>query len=644
MNKLYPLICLCLLTTYTNAQTKPTQAFGKVDIADLELKSCDFEKDANAEVLFDKKNVTGRYDFSIEMICHKRIKIFNTNGKSEADIHLSFLSRNNVERITNIQAQTINLVNGKVEITTLDKSLIYKKALDKYTSEITFTFPNVKEGSIIEYKYTWFTTNPSNFPNWYFQETIPVKYAELNTETPHFIEYRKIARTHSEATQHTTKYEGGADFEKFVYENIASIPNESFISSFLDNFECVVYQLVAVDFRGGNVITFSETWEKVGGILADDEAFGGQLRRKLDGEDIIVKKAKALGTEDEKIAYIFNEVKNVMKWNDVNRWYTNDGTVKAWANKTGNSTEINIILYHLLNQAGVANVYPMVVSTRDHGKIIPLYTSLAQFNRTVVLVMGSNERSYVLDASNKFNVYSETPAELLNSSGLYIDKQKGVFDIIFLKNEEPTMHSVYVTADIKPSGKIEGTASINSTGYDRINALSRYKTDGEKKYIDYLRDNDNNLKISSIKFENMEVDTLPLVQQVNFSLDLAGSDDNYIYLNPNILSSLKNNPFLNTNRLTNVDFAYQKVYSIVGVYKLPAGYKIDSTPKNGAIVMPDETMAFKRSIVEQDGSIMVRYVISYKKPIYAKESYADFHGFHKKMHEMLNEQIILKKL
>ena len=33
------------------------QAFGKVDKADLEMKACDFEKDANAEVLFDKGEV-----------------------------------------------------------------------------------------------------------------------------------------------------------------------------------------------------------------------------------------------------------------------------------------------------------------------------------------------------------------------------------------------------------------------------------------------------------------------------------------------------------------------------------------------------------------------------------------------------------
>ena len=81
---------------------------------------------------------------------------------------------------------------------------------------------------------------------------------------------------------------------------------------------------------------------------------------------------------------------------------------------------------------------------------------------------------------------------------------------------------------------MNGSVQVNSFSYDRIDAIEKYKTDGEKKYIDYLRNDDNNLKISSIKFENMEVDTLPLTQNFEFKLDLTGSDENYIYFNPNL--------------------------------------------------------------------------------------------------------------
>ena len=76
---------------------------------------------------------------------------------------------------------------------------------------------------------------------------------------------------------------------------------------------------------------------------------------------------------------------------------------------------------------------------------------------------------------------------------------------------------------------------------------------------------------------------------------------------------------------------------------MPAGYKVDALPKSVTIVMPDKSVSFKRLVAEQDGNIIVRYSINYAKHEYLKDDYPDFHEFFKKMHEMLNEQIILKK-
>jgi hypothetical protein len=141
----------------------------------------------------------------------------------------------------------------------------------------------------------------------------------------------------------------------------------------------------------------------------------------------------------------------------------------------------------------------------------------------------------------------------------------------------------------------------------------------------------------------MDVDTLPLKQSINFNLDLTSSDNNYIYFNPILLSSFKTNPFLSTNRFTDIDFGYLNNYFIVGTYSIPQGYKVDALPKSVSMIMPDKSITFKRVAGEQDGKIMVRYIINYQKSMYFKENYPEFHEFCKKMYEMLNEQIVLKK-
>jgi hypothetical protein len=55
-------------------------------------------------------------------------------------------------------------------------------------------------------------------------------------------------------------------------------------------------------------------------------------------------------TDDEKIAYIFAEVKNTMKWNERYEKYTEAGVNKAWEKKTGSSGEMNIMVCHLLKK------------------------------------------------------------------------------------------------------------------------------------------------------------------------------------------------------------------------------------------------------------------------------------------------------
>jgi len=189
-----------------------------------------------------------------------------------------------------------------------------------------------------------------------------------------------------------------------------------------------------------------------------------------------------------------------------------------------------------------------------------------------------------------------------------------------------------------------GTVQINSFSYDRMDDVERYKTDGEEKYIKALIDGDNNLKISSLKFDNMEVDTLPLTQNFQFNLDLVGSDENYIYFKPNLFASdFNNNDFLSEHRYSDIDFGYLTNDALNGIYKIPAGYKVDAMPKSVSMAMPDNSIVFKRLVAEQDGSILVRYSLSFKKSLFFKENYADFHDFYKKMNEMINEQIVLKK-
>jgi hypothetical protein len=633
-------LLLCLGVTLASAQTKPsTQPFGTVDIADLQSKNCDFEKDANAEVLFDSGNVYFDGNYHIVTEIHKRIKIFNDNGKDYANVRIEYFTGDRLEFLSRIQAETINLTNGKPEIIKVDKKQIFTEFVDKYRSAMVISFPNVKPGSIIEYKYTLTSNSIGDFPDWYFQTSIPTRYSQLTTSIPDIFYYKNLEDIHQPYAVKKTNNDGS--YTKALI-NVPSIPDEPFMSSLRDNCQRILFQLMTIRQVGQPLQMYSDSWTKVGETLMESDYFGGQLNHKVAGEEVLITKAKSLKSDDEKIAYLFNEVKNSMRWNEQYNKYSDDGTAKAWDKKVGNSGEINMILYHLLKKSGVS-VYPMITSTRKNGRVNPSYPNSYQFNSTVAFVPVDSTHFYVLDATNKYNIYNQIPANVLNSFGFYMSKERKTYDVLFLQNTKPVRQVVQINAEIKADGKMIGSAEVSNFGYNRVDAITRYKKDGEKKFIDYLRNDDNNLKIASIKFQDMDTDTLALTHKVEFELDLTGSDGNYIYFSPNILSSAKTNPFLSENRSTDIDFGYLSNYAINCIFKLPAGYKLDVLPKSISMTTPDKSIVFKRIAVEQDGTVAVRLYIDQKKSIYFKEDYADIHEFFKRMYEMLNEQIVLKK-
>jgi hypothetical protein len=223
------------------------------------------------------------------------------------------------------------------------------------------------------------------------------------------------------------------------------------------------------------------------------------------------------------------------------------------------------------------------------------------------------------------------------------DPDKKSYDIKIIKNEDPLKKIVLVNAQIKAGGKLEGFAHILSSGCNKTHNLQQYADLGDAKYKEELRNNDNNLKILSLQRENIETDTLPLNESINFQLDLASSDESYIYVNPTVFTSFTNNPFLSENRQAIIDFGNINSYSIKSFYKTPAGYKIESLPQGVSMSMPDTSISFKRIVGEQDGEIIIRYTIDYKRAIFTADEYPAIRDFYKKMYEMLNEQIVLKK-
>src|SRR6188508_3511891 len=143
----------------SQAQDKSPVKFGKISAEDFKTSVYSVDSNAAGVIIADIGNstITGNSKgwFSIEFRHFKRIHILKKSSYELADVQIPlYTDGHNEEELQNLKAYTYNLENGKIVETKLEKSGVFQDKLSKNQLIKKFTFPGIKEGSIIEYEYT----------------------------------------------------------------------------------------------------------------------------------------------------------------------------------------------------------------------------------------------------------------------------------------------------------------------------------------------------------------------------------------------------------------------------------------------------------------------------------------------------------
>lgn len=644
------LLLVTLAVTLTASAQKETPAFGKVDKADLEMKDCDFDKNAEAVVLFDvgevycKMNTDGNPAnfLRTEFTKHVRIKILNNKGLDHANIKIRYLSEKNVEDIRNLSAETINLDDaGNITYTKVEKDAIFHKTINKRYSEVIFTFPNVKAGSIIEYKYKDDAQEFHAVKNWYFQKSIPVKYSKYILDFP--VELIVEASPKGGLPINMTPQEkGNRSIKTFTMNNVPALRDEPFISCDEDYLQQVSPMLVAIDFPGSPRQSTVSTWPRIVKNLMEDEDFGTQLKKNIPRTSDLDAALATVKDTYQKMVIIHDYVRKNMQWNDTYGIWALDGVKAAWKDKKGTAGEINLILVNLLKDADIA-AHPVLVSTRDNGRVNTRVADYDQFDKVMAYVtIGDNV--YVLDATDKFTPPNLIPFDVVSTEGLVIEK----FDSFqwgwrtLWNPKQIFRNTTFVNGSIDDKGNITGSATVTSSEYSRYIRMQKLK-EGKEKFIEaWLNQDKKNIKIDSLSFENEGSDSLALIQHINFSQKASSSGD-YNYFVANLFSGLDKNPFIADERFSDIFFGANQQYMIIGNFALPEGFSFDELPKNLKMITPDTSVVFTRMASVNENALSVRYTLEFRHPYYLTEEYEYFREFYKKLFSLLNEQFVFKK-
>jgi len=619
--------------------------YGKVSKEDLLIKECSFDKDAEAYKMFEVGEMycsffpTASNPVETEFEHHVRIKIINTKGLKHADIRIPYLSRQGVQEIKSLTAQTYNLdAAGNISIVKVEKGVIYEKKLDARYSEKVFTFPDVKAGSIIEYKYK---IKGSGLRNWYFQKSIPVQLSRAIIDFPVEFQVQSIPYC-SLPYDRKDDDKGNRSIQKYTMLNVPALRDEPYISCDEDYLQRLEPELVAINIPGQQRYPLTTTWPRIIRGLMEDEDFGLQLKREIPRTADLDAALAQQKTDIDKMKTIYYYVRKNMEWNNYDNIWALDGVKAAWKDKKGTSGEINLILVNLLRDAGI-NAHPVLVSTRENGRVKTLNADLSQFDRVMAYVQVGGKK-YVMDATDKYTPYNIIPASVSFSEGLVISKPltfEWGWEALW-EQKQIYRNMAFVIAEIGKDDNIKGSATVSSSGYSRLDRIADLKAGKEKFVEKYFREPNPGVKIDSVAIENEDADTLELKQQFDFSMPLSTSGD-YKYFRLNMFSGFEKNVFVADTRSSDIFFGANQLYTVVGNYTIPENYEFDELPKSMKMIMPDTSIILTRVVSAKDTELSVRFTVEFRLPFYPVDSYPDFQEFYKQLFDLLNEQIIIKK-
>ncbi len=645
MKRIVILPMLLILAYAAIAQKQPElPSFGKVDKSELQMKECPFEKSAAAMVLFNKGESVfaihqGAYTGSVfsQTEHHMRIKIFNKKGFGRANVKIRYNSSDKEVAIKHLKAQTYNLdAAGNMVVSKVEKSAIYDKKIDNRLSEKTFAFPDVKEGSVIEYSYT---LDGEIEMAWYFQDDIPVQTSMFVVDMAPEYEISMTPNV-SLPLSKTSSTRGSNNVTTYVMQNIPALDNEPYMSSVYDYLQRMEIRPVATNFQGDIRRSLLRSWPGIVKELMEDEDFGLQLKKNIPRTSELDAQLKTLSDPYQKMTAIHDYVRHNMEWDNYYSIWALDGVKSAWKSKKGNTGEINIIMINLMRDADL-EAHPLLVSTRDNGIINTGVPGFGQFNKVLAYVEIGNKK-YVLDATDKVTPAYLVPIEVSASEGLVIEKLstfewgwRPLWD-----GQHADYTNVFFSGEITDNHLINCGAEITSYDYAKVKIAPTVKLGKEamKSNLTSVPD----VKVDSIEVLNATVDTLPLIEKFNFSMPATATGD-YHYFAINLFGGLEKNPFYADQRQTDIFFGVKRSYKINASIYLPEGYEMDEMPKNVKMITPDTGMVFTRMSFFKDGLLTVRVDLDFKSPIYEVGNYEEFKEFYKKLFGMLNERYVYKK-
>ncbi len=645
-------------------QSSPYVKFGKISAADLSRKTYPIDSGANAVVLSDigEASIDGNSKgwFSIRFKRHRVVHILNKNGYKEADVEISlYTNGTDEEKLDKLKAVTYNLEGGKVVESDLEKSAIFKEKISKNRMVRKFTFPNVKEGCIIEYEYTMLSDYIWNLDPWYFQGSVPVLWSEYTLRVPQFFSYAFLSRgyhplfindkkdgassfsvadTRTAGATERTNFNAGVTDYRWVMKDVPELKLEQYTSTLRNHITRIEFQLASQNYPL-SPRDYRNTWPGLMNDLLNSENFAKQISTANHWlSDDLKPITASLRSNEEKARGIFEYVRDQFICTDHSALFHETNLKEVLRLKKGSVSEVNLLLTAMLRYSGI-QAEPVIVSTTDHGYALEYYPMITAFNYVITRAIIDGKPVY-LDASHPRLGFGRLLPNCYNGHARVVNEEATP---VFLSADsvlEKKTTAMFLA--VTPKGW-SGSMSQSNGYYESYMIRERIREKGKEAFITQLeKDFGSDVKIEKFQADSLSRfdDPVKLVYEFNFD---HGKED-IIYLNPMFGERFRKNPFASANRFYPVEMPYTMDETVIFSMEVPDGYVVDELPKQVVAKFDDQESAyFEYRITQSSSTISMRCRVKVNRTLFLPEEYETLREFYNLIVNKENEQIVLKK-
>lgn len=624
---------------------KPDYRFGKVSEEELRMERYDRDPDAEAVVLCEEvrtyyligNQFTRMTDYFI------RIKVLKAEGKEYADVELPYVFQR--ENYANLDAVAYNLVDGKIVKTPLKKQYLFREQVGDEQWMLKFSIPEVREGTVIEYRYRMNSDFVTYIPSVVVQHDIPTVRMKATVEIPEYLRFNVNTKGYLSINMRENTIAGriaGTDVPYNVREittegrDIPALKKEPFVWNRNEFRSMIDFELSQIAMPFSDVQNFSLTWKDVNEALAETD-FNSNIRMgnpfKEETAAIVARNLAPRQTLHE----LLRLVQSHMKWDGKYRLMSSSPR-NAADKGTGNSAEINSVLMAAVKDAGF-DVVPLLLNPRSRGRLPLAHPSFDGISTFILRVTLDDGKFAYLDGTDPDSDVDLLPTDLLvDRARIYgVSGDVGWCDLSRLA---PGNTHINMTLGFDPELSVHGRITERYTNVPALRCSSAYgDARSEEEYVEALEE-EHHIRIDSLTINGLR--SAHLTQEFTMTREPETAGD-FIYLNATIIPFLTENPFKSPERKYPVEFDNPASYTMQGVLRLPEGYVVEELPRAARFNAFDGDITCFYMAQATNGVIQFNMRFNQKRLIFLPEEYADLQAFYGAVVNICNSRIVLRK-